>query len=418
MKRFPIRDQHYKDAIENDSLESACKEGRLYLADYTLLDEAESGSFPTSQKYIYAPLALFALRPIGDSSRSLVPVAIQCQQKCGEQNPIFTKKNGENWMTAKTIVQMADSNYHELISHLGQTHLFIEPFAIATYRQLSINHPVGLLLRQHFKGTFIINYAAHTFLVAPKGQVDELLAGTIAADRQLAVKGAQSYLLDFNDSIFPKTLKSRGVYEKGLLNYPYRDDALQIWDAIHTWVDNYLKNSYAGKDIQSDIEIQNWVSELLSVKGGRLKNFGEDGKIQSLQYLTDVISMIIFTASAQHAAVNFPQKDLMAYAPAFPLAAYSQAPTDIEKEKHFTELLPPLIQAKDQLDTLYLLGSVYHTRLGEYYGSHFTDKDKNPKVYEALQNFKNNLCEIEREINERNTYKFLLPSKIPQSINI
>ena len=39
------------------------------------------------------------------------------------------------------------------VSHLGRTHLFIEPFVIATERQLGENHPLRLLLRPHFEGT-------------------------------------------------------------------------------------------------------------------------------------------------------------------------------------------------------------------------------------------------------------------------
>ena len=39
---------------------------------------------------------------------------------------------------AKTIVQIADGNYHEFISHLGGTHLWMEPIAIANYRKLPL----------------------------------------------------------------------------------------------------------------------------------------------------------------------------------------------------------------------------------------------------------------------------------------
>ena len=82
------------------------------------------------------------------------------------------------------------------------------------------------------------------------------------------------------------------------------------------------------------------------------------------------------------------------------------------------KFLPPLDSAKLQLDILYLLGSVYFTRLGDYGDDHFTD----PVIQNYLAKFKQELIKIEEEINERNKkrtpYEFLLPSKIPQSINI
>jgi len=53
-----------------------------------------------------------------------------------------------------------------------------------------------------------------------------------------------------------------------------------------------------------------------------------NGETMSLNDLYKVVASVIFTASAQHAAVNFPQKSLESYAPAYPLALYASPPDD------------------------------------------------------------------------------------------
>ncbi|WP_334993447.1 lipoxygenase family protein [Nostoc sp.] len=416
-----ITNEQYQQIVDtSDSLEAAKREGRLYKADYSKLKNMENGTFPKQQKYIYSPLALFAVPPSSSPSRSLVPVAIQCQP----EHAIFTPLNGENWAIAKSIVQMADSNYHELISHLGRTHLFIEPFVIATKRRLPANHHLRILLEPHFEGTILINYGAHKILVADGREVDAILASTIESDRQLTVEGAQDYLHHFNDAMFPNILASHGVDNTfELPEYPYRDDGLLIWNAIHKWVNAYLSSYYTSEpQLLADQALQNWAKELISEQGGRLKNFGEDanGTIKTLDYLIDAVCTIIFTASAQHAAVNFPQGELMTYTPAFPLATYSPAPTNLNEPGDLMSILPPLDQAKTQLKVTYLLGSVYYTQLGQYSNSYFKSK---PQLSSALLTFQNELKGIEKEINQKNRtrimpYKFLLPSQIPQSINI
>ncbi|WP_375505109.1 lipoxygenase family protein [uncultured Nostoc sp.] len=416
-----ITNEQYQQIVgKSDSLEAAKREGRLYKADYSKLKNMKNGTFPKQQKYIYSPLALFAVPPSGSPSRSLVPVAIQCQP----EDPVFTPLNGDNWAIAKSIVQMADSNYHELISHLGRTHLFIEPFVIATKRRLPANHHLRILLEPHFEGTILINYGAHKILIAPGREVDAILASTIESDRQLTVEGAQDYLHHFNNAMFPNILASRGVDNTSELpEYPYRDDGLLIWNAIHKWVRAYLSSYYTSESqLLADQALQNWAKELISEQGGRLQNFGEDasGTIKTLDYLIDAVSTIIFTASAQHAAVNFPQGELMTYAPAFPLASYSPAPTNPNEPGDLMSILPSLDQAKTQLKVTYLLGSVYYTQLGQYSNSYFKSK---PQLSSALLTFQNELKGIEKEINQKNRtrimpYKFLLPSQIPQSINI
>jgi len=377
--RFPLTEAQFQTVLPSDSLAVAGAEGRLYLADYAELEAIAGGTFLTPEK------------------------------------------SRQKWLLAKTVVQIADANYHELISHLGRTHLFIEPFTIATNRQLASNHPLYILLKPHFQGTLAINDAAQSTLVSAGGSVDSLLAGTIATSRALAVHSVKSY--KFDEAMLPVDLKNRGVDDPKLLpDYPYRDDALLIWEAIATWVKNYLSVYYfSDSDVTRDTELQAWAAELISNEGGRVTSFGQDGQIRTLAYLIDAVTLLIFTGSAQHAAVNFPQGDMMDYTPAIPFAGYSPAPTETTgaTKDSFFAMLPTIDQAKGQLQLTYLLGSVYYTTLGDYGSGYFSDD----RIQKPLRDFQDQLKAIEQTIQSRNetritNYSYLKPSRIPQSINI
>ena len=116
------------------------------------------------------------------------------------------------------------------------------------------------------------------------------------------------------------------------LLYPYRDDALLLWDTIHTWVSDFT-NLYCENDeaVAGDIYIQNWVADL--TVGGKVSDLGE---VKTRAELVDVLTMVIFTASAQHAAVNYPQADQMQNARAIPLAIYGDVNTHT-----VDEIIPP-----------------------------------------------------------------------------
>lgn len=420
--RLPVTEAHYQGVMGTaDSLAAAYTEGRLYIADYAILDGAINGSFPGDQKYLYAPLALFAVPQATVGDRRLRPVAIQCGQNPDDFSILTPQANPYAWLCAKTAVQVADANFHEAVTHLGRTHLFIGPFAIATHRQLPDSHPVSLLLRPHFQGMLAINNEAQAKLIAAGGGVNKILAATIDSARVLTVVGLQTY--GFNAAMLPQQLKQRGVDDADRLPvYPYRDDSILIWDAIHDWVEDYLQIYYADDAaVQQDTLLQTWTQELVAHSGGRVIDFGEtDGQIQTLAYLVEAITLIIFTASAQHAAVNFPQKDIMSFAPAMPTAGYA----DLKElgshttEEDYFKLLPPLNQSQEQLKLLHLLGSAHFTELGQYEKDHFQDSN----VAAPLKKLKTRLEEITDIIYERNRdrppYEYLLPKNIPQSINI
>ncbi|RKH17113.1 lipoxygenase [Corallococcus sp. CA047B] len=425
--RFPVTDAQFRSTMgPQDSLATAMGEGRVYLADYAVLEGLKAGTFPT-QKYVCAPLALFAVPRAGEADRLLRAVAIQCSQTPGPSTPVVTPSEGLNWEIARLFLQVADGTWHEMISHLGLTHLLIEAFTLATARQLPPEHPLQVLLAPHFQGTLAINNAAVESLIAPGGFVDRLLPGTIEASASLAVQAVEGFR--FNQELFPRSFANRGVDDaQAFPDYPYRDDGLLVWASLHQWVSDYVSLYYGSDaDVVSDYELQSWLKELASPQGGRLQDIGEDGVLKTRGYLADLVTMIIFTASAQHAAVNFPQSYVMSFTPSLPLAAYAPLPgaplaAKADDIQALLAYMPPLQQAFSQQTLMTLLGRVYFGALGSYdryvSGSYFQD----PRVAVPLQDFQTRLGEVEATIARRNLrripYRSLLPSEIPQSINI
>jgi arachidonate 15-lipoxygenase len=422
---FPITDAQYASVVNGDTLSDALLAGRLFLLDYQELSVLTAGTYGSDQKYVSQPMALFAVPPGGSS---LVPVAIQCGQDAAS-GPIFTPSvvapDQWGWEMAKLVVQVADGNYHELFTHLARTHLVIEAFAVATHRHLAEVHPLWALLVPHFEGTLFINDQAATSLIAAGGPIDHIFAGTITSSQLAAVDDRLAF--DFYGKMLPADLAARGVGTGSTLaDYPYRDDALLVWGAIHGWAKAYVEQYYASDaDVTGDTELAAWTATL--VGEAQIKGFRP---ITTRAQLVDICTMVMFTASAQHAAVNFPQKSIMAFAPAVTGAAWQPAPTvqSGQSKTQWLATMPPVALALEQLNTLELLGSLYYRPLGQYlsnaypYPTWFQD----PAVTAPggpLAAFQTALTGVEAEIVARNAermqpYTYLQPSLIPTSINI
>ena len=132
------------------------------------------------------------------------------------------------------------------------------------------------------------------------------------------------------------------------------------------------------------------------------------------------LTMIIFTASVQHAAVNFPQLDFFTYAPNLPGACYAQFPKadgTPATEQDYIDMLPNRSQSIGQLDLAFLLGSAHYTELGQYPANYFSGVG-----IPMVQKFQANIAAAGATIDQRNLtrrpYKTLKPTGIPQSINI
>ena len=387
-----------------DTAEAAAKRGELFLADYRELETLENSMWHELPRYVCAPRVLFAV-----VTDQLVPVAIQCETG----GPVVLRGT-DDWALAKHVVQVADANYHELISHLGRTHLLVEIFLMATRRNLACNHPVHRLLVPHFEGTVFINVAARGDLIAPGGAIDEIFAGTIESSKKLAIHSLAS--LDVSAYDLPSRILDRKT--QSIRCYPWRDDALRIWEAIEDFVLEYVQHYYPTPDaIRSDPELTAW-SDALSegVENGGVPGFRRPTEAESLARL---LTLVVYTASAQHAAVNFTQYPLMSFAPMTSGAGWAPPPAAAPAGTSIYEFLPPRQLANKQVAVLNLLSAVHYTQLGQYDRSWFRDV----AVDQFARKLQLRLKEIETEIEHANLtrrapYTHLLPSLIPQSINI
>ncbi len=367
---FPLGEEQFRRVMgAADSLLEAAASRRLYLLDYAELGKlAPSGAVDkllTGTGFAYAPIALFAL---GKDRARLLPVAIQCGQDPAT-HPMFVRPAESEsdlywgWQMAKTVVQVAEENYHEMFVHLAQTHLVSEAFCLATQRTLAPSHPLHVLLAPHFEGTLFINEGAARILLPSAGFIDVMFAAPIQ-DTQ-ATAGGNRLGFDFYRGMLPESLKARNVDDPlALPDYPYRDDGLLVWNAIRQWAADYVAVYYASDgDVTADVELAAWVGEVIG--SGKVAGFRP---ITGRSQLVEVLTMVIFTASAQHAAVNFPQPSMMTYAPAICAMSAAPAPDSPsgKSEADWLKMMPPTLVALEKVNIYHLLGSVYHGRLGDY----------------------------------------------------
>jgi linoleate 9S-lipoxygenase len=99
-------------------------------------------------------------------------------------------------------------------------------------------------------------------------------------------------------------------------DYPYAVDGLEIWFAIKTWVQDYCSFYYRDDEtVKKDQELQSWWKELIEQGHGDKKNEPWWPKMKTVKELIETCTIIIWIASALHAAVNFGQYPFAGYLP-------------------------------------------------------------------------------------------------------
>ncbi|PWA87480.1 lipoxygenase [Artemisia annua] len=437
-----ITEDHIKHQLDGFSVLEAIKNNRLFILDHhDPLMPFLRGINETSTK-IYATRTILFLQNNG----TLIPIAIELSlpHPDGDQfgaistvhTPASEGRKGTLWLLAKAYANVNDSGYHQLICHWLHTHAAIEPFIIATNRQLSILHPIHKLLHPHFRDTMNINGLSRQTLINAGG----LLEKTVFPDKYALEMSCNMYKKwDFTKQALPADLIDRGMAVEDAASphgvrliiddYPFAVDGLEIWSAIKSWVTDYVFVYYKNdEDIQNDNELKSWWEEVVTKGHGDKKDELWWPKMHTREELIESCATIIWVASALHAAVNFGQYPYAGYMPNRPPLSRRLLPEpgtedydelETNPEKAFLKTVTPKLQSILGMSLIEILSrhSADEVFLGERDTPEWTTDNE---ALEAFNNFGANLREIERKIDEMNRDKRLRnrtgPAQMPYTL--
>ena len=169
--------------------------GNVYIADYSVLHGMNSMNQDTEHNnHTAAPMCLFLVQKSGN----MKPIAIQLSQEVG--SAIWTPVDGsEDWLLAKLFVRHADF-LHQFVAHMLYCHLAMEPFVLATMRQLPQAHPVYKLLKPHFRLLFSFQIPcvhSRTLVYRPKKRSNEFVDPFLVTSARSSIY----FFFKFNDNL-------------------------------------------------------------------------------------------------------------------------------------------------------------------------------------------------------------------------
>ncbi|XP_058760561.1 probable linoleate 9S-lipoxygenase 5 [Vicia villosa] len=419
-----ITKEHIEINLDGLTVEEAIKDRKLFILDHhdslmPYLRRINSTSTKT-----YASRTILFLQKNG----TLKPLAIELSlphskgDQYGAISKVYlpTEQGVENsiWQLAKAYVGVVDSGYHQLISHWLHTHAVVEPFIIASNRQLSVLHPIHKLLHPHFRDNMNINGLARQILINGGGALES----TVFPSKYSMEFSSFLYKdWSFPEQALPEDLLKRGMVVKDssspyglrllIEDYPYAVDGLEIWFAIKTWVTDYCSVYYKDNDsVKEDSELQSWWKEIIEKGHGDKKNEPWWPKMHTLEELIETCTIIIWIASALHAAVNFGQYPYGGFPPSRPSMSRRLMPEEGTQEynelvenpdKAFLKTITSQFQAVLGLSLVEILSrhasdEVY---LGQRENPHWTC---DVEALKAFEKFGSKLGEIEKRIEVMN----------------
>ncbi|KAJ9549522.1 hypothetical protein OSB04_022065 [Centaurea solstitialis] len=437
----------------------AIREKRLFIIDYhdTLLPFIEEMNTLRGREAYASRTVLFY-----NQAGVLRPIVIELSL---HQRLLCLQINGHDatahwlWNLAKAHVCSNDAGIHQLVNHWLRTHACMEPYIIASHRQLSCLHPVFKLLHPHMRYTLEINALARQSLINGGGIIEASFSpGKFSMELSSA---AYKNSWQFDLEALPADLIHRGMAVEDPMmpqgvklvieDYPYAADGLLIWSAIKELVESFVGHYYSEPNsITSDIELQMWWSEVRNKGHHDKRNESWWPQLDTKEDLLGVLTTIIWIASGQHAAINFGQYPFGGYVPNRPTLMRKLIAEEGEPEYEqflmnpqftFLSSLPTQLQATKVMAVQDTLST--HSADEEYLGQvhHFQNQWLHDgEVSKFFERFRDRLEEIETVINSRNKdtrlknrtgagippYELLLPTSgpgvtgrgVPNSISI
>ncbi|XP_034051046.1 hydroperoxide isomerase ALOXE3-like [Thalassophryne amazonica] len=228
--------------------------------------------------------------------------------------------------------------------------------------------------------------------------------------------------MTYSTLCLPENITARGL--ESVPNFYYRDDGLKLWSIINSFVQGVVEYYYpSDSEVCRDSELQEWISEIFTHGFSGNKASGVPASFHTVEDLTKFITMVIFTASAQHAAVNSGQFDYYSWPPNCSLLLRKAPPTTKGQSnmKTILETLPNVGETVRFVSMVWQLSAKYTDIVP--LGSYPTERFDEAVPKQLIKEFAAALSILSETIVRRNSelvvpYTYLNPANIENSVSM
>ncbi|MGB7412762.1 MAG: lipoxygenase family protein, partial [Thermosynechococcaceae cyanobacterium] len=200
-----------------------------------------------------------------------------------------------NWEWSKRLFRCAEFVFQEIQAHLGRTHMNLDQYAMAYYRNV-VNHPIHLLLEPHLEGLLNINKLGANLIMGETGFIPE--ASSLTPSQVDDVLRDEISALSYRWSPRCQALPDR------ILNNHFDGAAIATWTLLEQYVGDFFTAHQAGikthwpeiKGMSTDLVTHS----ILRPEHGTLA-------IETLADLKQLCVYVIYLSSFFHSWVNNKQ---------------------------------------------------------------------------------------------------------------
>ncbi|XP_047429796.1 hydroperoxide isomerase ALOXE3-like [Mugil cephalus] len=417
-RNFPVMEEMVEPFLKRgSSLKKEMEKGNIFIRDQKIMDGIPTRKLKNGDPtYMTVGFCLFYMNP----ENKLMPIAIQLNQQPSDQNPIFLPSDLDtDWLLAKLFFKSSDVMEYEAVHHLMNTHFLAEVFAVATLRCFPVIHPLYKLLIPHFRYTLHINTVGRGSLFGPQGP---LSLSSLGYDGLMELMGRHLSEMSYSSLCLPENITARGL--ESVPNFYYRDDGLKLWDIINRFVKSIVEYYYpSDNDVRQDTELQEWISEIFKHCFLGNKQSGIPASFNTVKELIKFVTVVIFTVTAQHAAVNNGQYDFHSWTPNGSLLLHKPPPTTKGQStmETISETLPNVGETVTFVTMVWILADTYSDVV--YLGAYAEERFDEPAPKQTIAKFQAELSHLSEAIAARNAklgmpYTYLDPTQIENSVAI
>ena len=215
---------------------------------------------------------------------------------CLKGNIVTSFPGDKDWEWSKTLFRSTEFIFQESQTHLARTHLNVEQYAMAFYRNVSSN-PIRELLEPHFEGLLNINKLGDGVIFGSEG--------VIPVASPLEPKQVDSLLINEVARLNYHTWHPRHhILKNFVINNHYDRAALAFWDILEHYVSAFFKENSKGiSEYWKEIEA---MSQDLVTHSILKKELGTLA-INNIQDLKKLCIYVIYHSSFLHSWVNYKQ---------------------------------------------------------------------------------------------------------------